>query len=100
MQGQLRLGAPKVRGAVPKYDGSESYLKTRDRALAHYREVAEPARQYNVRALIGLHHGTLIPSASAAASFVHNFDPRDVGIIHDAGNMGHEGYEQYRLGLE
>jgi sugar phosphate isomerase/epimerase len=100
MQGTVRLGAPQLRVAVLKYDGSESYLKVRDRALAQYRGVAELARHYNVRALIELHHGTLIPSASAAASFVYNFDPRDVGVIHDAGNMVYEGYEQYRLGLE
>src|SRR5262249_2245717 len=26
--------------------------------------------------------------------------PRTVGVIHDAGNMVYEGYEQYRMGLE
>jgi sugar phosphate isomerase/epimerase len=72
----------------------------RARAVAQYHGVAELARQYNLRALIELHHGTLSPSASAAGGFLGNFDPRYVGVIHDAGNMVHEGYEQYRLGLE
>jgi sugar phosphate isomerase/epimerase len=31
---------------------------------------------------------------------LRGFDPRDVGTIHDAGNMVYEGFEQYRLGLE
>jgi sugar phosphate isomerase/epimerase len=100
MQGVAKLGAPQLRVNVPKYDGSESYLKARDRALAQYHEVAGLARQYQLRALIELHHGSLIPSASAAATFLRSFDPRYVGVIHDAGNMIYEGYEHYRLGLE
>lgn len=47
-----------------------------------------------------MHHATLTPSASAAASFLEGFDTRYVGVIHDAGNMVIEGYEQYRLELE
>lgn len=100
MQGVVRLGAPQLRVNVPKYDNSASYLKQLDRAVMQYREVAELARQYNVRALIELHHGSLLPSASATAAFLAHFDPRYVGAIHDAGNMVHEGHEQYRLGLE
>ncbi len=100
MHGVTQLGAPQLRVNVPKYDGSESYLKLRDRALGQYREVAALARQYNLRALIELHHGSLLPSASAAANFLSTMDPRYVGVIHDAGNMVYEGYEHYRLGLE
>ena len=100
MQGAAALGASAVRVNVPKYDGSAPYLRLRDRALSEYREVAELAKQYGVRALVEIHHGNLTPSASAAAAFLGNFDPRYVGATHDAGNMVHEGYEQYRLGLE
>lgn len=100
MQGVAQLGASRLRVNVPKYDGDESYRRARDQAQVQYREVAALARQYNLRALIEIHHGSLIPSASAAAAFLDPFDPRDVGVIHDAGNMVYEGYEQYRLGLE
>ncbi len=100
MKGVAQLGAPQLRVNVPKYDPNTSYLKLRDRSIAQYREVAGMAKQYGVRALIEIHMGNLTPSASAAASFLRNFDPRYVGAIHDAGNMVHEGYEQYRLGLE
>jgi sugar phosphate isomerase/epimerase len=100
MRGAALLGAPQVRVNVPKYDGSPGYLKLRDRSLAEYREVAELARRHGVRALVELHHGSLLPSASAAAAFLQNFDPRYVGAIHDAGNMVHEGHEQYRMSLE
>jgi sugar phosphate isomerase/epimerase len=100
MRGAMLLGAPQLRVNVPKYSGEAGYLKLRDRSRAQYREVAELARQYGVRALIEIHHGSLVPSASAAAAFLAGFDPRAVGTIHDAGNMVYEGYEQYRMGLE
>ncbi len=100
MRGTAALGAPQLRVNVPKYDGSESYLKARDRAKSQYAEVAAMAREHGVRAVIEIHMGNLTPSASAAATFLDNFDPAYVGAIHDAGNMVYEGYEQYRLGLE
>ena len=100
MQGAALLGAHKMRVNVPRYDGSVSYPKLYDRARAEYREVAELSRRYGVKALIELHHGRLLPTATAAAQFLAGFDPRDVGVIHDAGNMVHEGYEPYRLGVE
>jgi len=31
---------------------------------------------------------------------VSDFDLRYIGIIYDLGNMVHEGYENYKLGLE
>lgn len=100
MQGTKLLGAPQLRVRLPRYDGSPGYLKLRDRSLAEYREVAEMAKHFGLRALIEIHHGTLLPSASATAAFLQNFDPRYVGAIHDVGNMIHEGFEDLRLGLE
>ncbi len=100
MKGTVKLGAKQLRVGVPGYDGKSSYLKIRDRALHQYVEVAEMARKYEVRALIEIHMGNITPSASAAMAFVHNFDPKYVGVIHDAGNMVYEGFEQYGIGLE
>ncbi|HCE44312.1 MAG TPA: sugar phosphate isomerase/epimerase [Lentisphaeria bacterium] len=100
MKGTVKLGAKQLRVGVPGYDGKSSYLKIRERAFRQYCDVAELARKYGVRALIEIHMGNITPSASAASAFVHNFDPKYVGVIHDAGNMVYEGYEQYGIGLE
>ena len=100
MRGAAALGAPQLRVNVPSYDGTTGYLRLRDRSLVEYGEVAALARAHGLRALVELHHGGLLPSASAAATFLGRFDPRDVGAIYDPGNMVHEGHEQYRLGLE
>jgi sugar phosphate isomerase/epimerase len=53
-----------------------------------------------VKALVEIHHETIVPSASAARRFLDGFDPDAVGVIYDPGNMVWEGHEQYRLGLE
>ncbi len=100
MKGTAKIGAKKLRVGVPAYDGKSSYLKIRDRAVGQYREVAELAKKHGLRALIEIHMGNITPSASAASAFVHNFDPAYVGVIHDAGNMVYEGYEQYGIGME
>ena len=100
VRGVVSLGVPALRINVPKYDGSTRYLALRERSLAQYRDVAALAQSHGVRALVEIHHASLLPSASAAAAFLSGFDPRHVGAIHDAGNMVYEGYEQYRLGLE
>ena len=85
---------------VPRYDGRERYLDVRDRALVAFESVAAAAERHGVRALIETHMQTILPSASAAAAFCARFPAEQVGVIHDAGNMVFEGYEQYRLGLE
>jgi sugar phosphate isomerase/epimerase len=100
MQGAVALGVSQLRINVPNYDGVSPYLALRDRSLGQYRDVAAMARQFGLRALVEIHHAKLLPSASAAASFVSAFDSADVGVIHDAGNMVHEGHEAYRLGFE
>lgn len=100
MRGAVALGVPQLRVNVPKYDAETGYLALRDRSLDEYREVASLAAKHGVRALVEIHHGSLLPSASAAATFLGHFDPRHVGAIHDAGNMVYEGHEAYRLGLE
>ena len=100
MRGAALLGAPQLRVGVPTYNGTEPYLPLRERARRQYESVAELAGQYGVRALIEIHMGNITPSASAAATFLQGLDPQRVGVIHDAGNMVYEGYEQYRIGLE
>jgi sugar phosphate isomerase/epimerase len=96
----VALEAPSIRVQVPNYDGREPYLPLRDTALTAFDEVARLAAARGVRALVEIHMGTIVPSASAAAQFCSRFDPDHVGVIHDAGNMVFEGYERYRMGLE
>ena len=100
MEGVARLGAPQLRVNVPTYDGTVAYRELQDRAREQYHGVAELAARYGLKALFELPHGSIMPSASAAALFLQGFDPAHVGVIHDAGNMVYEGFESYRMGLE
>jgi sugar phosphate isomerase/epimerase len=100
MKSAASIGVPQLRVRVPGYDNSLPYMPLFNAAREQYKQVAELAAKYQVKALIELHHKTILPSASAARLFVEGFDPAQVGVIHDAGNMVHEGFEAYRLGFE
>jgi sugar phosphate isomerase/epimerase len=99
-QGTRLLDAPSARVGVPRYDGSQSFTHLRAMAQQQFRDVEALARQYRVRVVVETHPNTIVPSASALAWFLAPFDPRFIGALWDPGNMVHEGYEQYRLGLE
>lgn len=98
--GCAALGAPALRIQVPQFDGSESYDALWDAAIGQYAEIVEMAKQHGVKALVELHHRTIISSASAARGFLDGFDPDHVGAIHDAGNMVIEGWEHPRAAFE
>lgn len=100
MKGASALGAPALRIQVPHYDGTESFSKLWDASVQEYRVIAELSAQHGVKALVELHHRTIVPSASAARRFLDGLDPAHVGAIHDAGNMIHEGWEHPRLAFE
>lgn len=93
-------GARQIRVGAGRWPSGESYAASYDRARTFLTGVQDLARQYQVKALVEIHHGTIIPSASLAFRLVDGFDPDAIGVIHDAGNMAREGYEDYRLGLE
>jgi sugar phosphate isomerase/epimerase len=99
-RGAAALGTPMVRIQVPRYNGQTGYVALWDQARRDYREVARLARAHGVKALVEIHHETILPSASATRRFLDGFDPGSVGAIYDPGNMVWEGHEQYRLGLE
>ncbi len=100
MRAAAVLGAPQLRVILPPYEPDGSFLAHRARAREGFRAAAALAARYGVRALLEIHYGSLAPSASAAAALLDGLDPRHVGVIHDAGNMVFEEFEEYRLGLE
>ncbi len=100
MAGCAALGAPALRIQVPNYDGSESYAKLWDTSRAQYEDVVAMAKQHGVKALVELHHRTIVSSGNAARRFLDGLDPEHVGAIHDAGNMVNEGWEHPRAAFE
>jgi sugar phosphate isomerase/epimerase len=100
LRGAAALGAPMARIQVPPYDGQVQYSNLWDQAKREYQHVERLARGHGVKALAEIHHGTIVPSASAMRRFLDGFDPSCVGAIYDPGNMIWEGHEQYLLGLE
>ncbi|HEX3045128.1 MAG TPA: sugar phosphate isomerase/epimerase family protein [Bacillota bacterium] len=100
LKAAAQIQCKNIRVFPPNYDGTENYRQLFERTITEVQKVEVLAARYGVRVNLEIHMGNIIPSASAAYRLVSNFDPEYIGIIHDAGNMVHEGFENYRLGLE
>jgi len=100
MRAAQEVGVPKMRVGTPLYDGSRPYGELFEEAVGHFKQVATLARKYRVQACIEMHMGNITPSAGLAHRLVSKFDPSEVGVIFDPGNMVVEGFENYQMGLE
>jgi sugar phosphate isomerase/epimerase len=80
--------------------GLAAYPALFDRARADMEWVAGRAVAYGVKALVELHHRTIVASASAAIRLVGDLDPAHVGVIHDVGNLVIEGHEDALAGFQ
>lgn len=94
------MKCPKIRVNVPVYNKEANYNELFNKTLEAFKVLEELAKKYAVKINFEIHHGTIIPSASAAYRLVSNFDSNFIGVIYDPGNMVHEGFEQYKMGLE
>ncbi|MEC0129120.1 sugar phosphate isomerase/epimerase family protein [Paenibacillus pabuli] len=99
-QAAQALGASMMRVGVPGYDRTTRYPELYKQAVHYLSEVQEMAQQYKVKAVVETHHQTIAPTASLAYRLVQSLDSQHVGVLYDPGNMVHEGYENYRMGLE
>lgn len=94
------MGIPCVRIGVAMYKGDVNFNELFKRDQEQYAKVVEYARRQKVKPLIEIHMGTIVASASAAARYVAAWKPEEIGVIHDAGNMVYEGFENYQMGME
>ncbi len=100
MEAARTMDCPCIRVSSPNYDGSTNYNDLYEQAVDGYGQVENLARDFGVRAVIELHHGSMCPSAGLGSRLVSNFDPDFIGVIYDPGNMMCEGYEKWQMGLE
>jgi sugar phosphate isomerase/epimerase len=94
------IGCPHVRIWAPAYRGSVQYQELFEGARRDLERIAGIARRNGVRAVLEIHHGTIVPSAGLAYRLVEGTDPRDVGLIYDPDNFIREGRENWQMGLE
>ncbi len=90
--------SPHFRVGFGGFEGG--YAEQFGAAQAFLDDVIGLTKGSDLKPLVEIHHGTLLPSASLAERLLSRFSPDDVGVIHDAGNMAFEGFENYQLGLE
>lgn len=89
---QIRLGVWKLRDS--------SYIKLFEKAKTFLNKIEPLVRNNGIKILIETHHQSICPSVSSVYRLVSLLDPEYVGVILDPGNMVHEGYEDYRMGIE
>jgi len=94
------LGASMMRIGVPGYNKSVPYPILLEQAISYLRQVEPIARETGIKGLVETHHYTIAPSAGLAYRLVQDLDPDCIGVLFDPGNMVHEGYERFRMGLE
>lgn len=100
-EGAARLGGVPIRvRACEGYDRSQHYNDAYRRAVDSLALALDVLRPFGVRALLEIHRGTLLVSASLAHRIVSNFPPEEVGVIYDVNNMASEGFETFRMGME
>ncbi|TBL68020.1 sugar phosphate isomerase/epimerase family protein [Paenibacillus thalictri] len=95
-----KLGAKMIRAGVPSYDRSKNYNELYELEVRYLEGVQKLSQKYGIRSMIETHHVTIAPSAGLAHRLVSGLDPNLVGVLFDPGNMIHEGYENFRMGLE
>lgn len=94
------LGAKMIRVGAASYDGTQSYPELYETTVRYLKEAERMAKQYGVKGIVETHHKTIAPSASLAHRLVSHCDPDHIGVLFDPGNMVHEGYENFRMGMQ
>ena len=100
LRAAVKLGCKKIRVSPYTYNGEENYNDLFNKAVKDYGVMEELAKKYGVKVNLEMHMNTITASASAAYRLVSHFDSRYIGVVYDVGNMVHEGFENYKAGLE
>ena len=100
-EGAALLGNVPVRVGAPRgYDRTRPYAALYDEAIDAYGKALEVLKAAGQTAIIEIHGGTIMVSASLAHRIVSRFAPADIGVIYDANNMAKDGFETFRIGME
>lgn len=94
------MGAKYIRLGVPGYDRTKTFTELYENAQSYLKASEMLCKQYGVKGLIEIHHGTIAASASGARRLCEGLNPDFVGVLLDPGNSVHEGFENYRMSLE
>lgn len=100
MEAASLMNVPIVRVGMDAFDGKIGYEKLLVKNLKGWEKVVRMGEKYRTRPAAEIHMGNIIPSCSAARRFCDHFSPSEMGVIHDAGNMVYEGFENWLMGLQ
>jgi sugar phosphate isomerase/epimerase len=99
--GVARMGKIPIRLGAPRgFDRTVPYQALYEEAVDAYSRAVEILKSFGLRAIIEIHGGTIMVSASLAYRIASNFAPEEMGVIYDVNNMAKDGFETFRIGLE
>jgi sugar phosphate isomerase/epimerase len=99
--GAAKLGGVPVRiGAPSRYDRTRPYAELYEEAVDAYGKALDVLRAEGQSAIIEIHGGTIMVSASLAHRILSRFSPGEIGAIYDVNNMAKDGFETFRIGIE
>jgi sugar phosphate isomerase/epimerase len=100
-EGVARVGRIPIRLGTPRrYDRSVPYAELYDETVQTLGGALDVLRPYGLPALLEIHRGTILVSASLAHRIACHFPPSELGVIYDLNNMAADGFETFRIGLE
>lgn len=94
------MGAKYIRLGVPGYDRTKSFSELFEQGKEYLKTAEELCKQFGVKGLIEIHHGTIAASASGARRLCEGLNPDYIGVLLDPGNTVHEGFENIKMSLE
>ena len=94
------ISCPQVRIGVAGYDATLGFWGSIARARGQISKAIERARKYKVRTVLELHDNTMADGVLACHHLVQGMDPREVGVIFDAGNARVYGYQPWPEALD
>ncbi|MEI6845861.1 MAG: TIM barrel protein, partial [Candidatus Firestonebacteria bacterium] len=77
-----------------------NYTEKYNKLLRSLAKVEKLVKKHRAKALLETHMTTLMPSSGLMYRVVSNFDPKNIGVILDPGNMVYEGYENIEIQLD
>ncbi|OGF50783.1 MAG: hypothetical protein A2231_05495 [Candidatus Firestonebacteria bacterium RIFOXYA2_FULL_40_8] len=93
---QFRVGGSSIWFSPEK----ENYTAKYELLLKNMAKVEKLAKKYKAKALLETHMDTIVPSSGLMHRVVSRFDPKNVGVILDPGNMVYEGFENIEIQLD
>ena len=94
------LGCPRFRMFSALYDPVIGYFPLRDQTRGKIEKLVRLLEGTGIKALLGIHFGTIFSSPALAWELLRGLDPATIGVVLDPANLVIEGAMDLRMALD